>query len=244
MSSISNGMDVHKEATVIGTCAAERQWQAGHPRSRSWKPKPAAFCSLSTRSCAGRVACDLGRRDLGGLALRVCFATPGDASAGLRSAAQCLIKGRQQKRQDRCAQATAPTCCARACCARSTMWRTRQLFRGRCASWGAVIQTISQDLNRVMNRIESFVSRLEHSLVRVLRSMLRVIANSGYRGSSMPACAGRAELLYQQLDGLQGLRRTLALLSYWRRAGNIKPIETAYVRLPPHLPDPIRACPA
>src|SRR5256712_5707492 len=30
---------------------------------------------------------------------------PGGASAGLRSAAQCVIKGRQQERQDRCAQA-------------------------------------------------------------------------------------------------------------------------------------------
>ena len=42
--------------------------------------------------------------------------------------------------------------------------------------------------------------------------MLRVIGKSGYRRSSMPGCAGvrrRAELLYQQLDGLQGLRRAL-----------------------------------
>jgi hypothetical protein len=37
-----------------------------------------------------------GRRNLGGLALRSA-ATPGGASAGLRSAAQCLIKGRQQE---------------------------------------------------------------------------------------------------------------------------------------------------
>src|SRR5580704_15557005 len=42
---------------------------------------------------ARRTACHLGRRDLGSLALR--FAqTPRAPNAGLRSAAQCLIKGR------------------------------------------------------------------------------------------------------------------------------------------------------
>jgi hypothetical protein len=86
---------------------------------------------------------------------------------------------------------------------------------------GRSYQTISQDLNRVMNRIKAL-----------------------YRGWSIP-CAGsqvyapryreqwlqkveqvgvrrRAELLYQQLDGLQALRRTLRpeLLA---RAGNTKP---------------------
>src|SRR5579862_5090098 len=43
---------------------------------------------------AGRVACDLGRRDLGRLALRSA-AAPGSARAGVRSAARRLINGRQ-----------------------------------------------------------------------------------------------------------------------------------------------------
>src|SRR5215813_14703653 len=40
---------------------------------------------------------------MGGLALRFAPAQ-GAASAGLQSATQCLIKGRQQERQDRCAE--------------------------------------------------------------------------------------------------------------------------------------------
>src|SRR4029077_8538295 len=89
------GMDVHKEAVVIAVLNSSgklvmesivetrsQQHSAVYPRS------------------AGGTACHLGRRDLGGLALRS-FAAPGSASAGLRSASQCLIKGRQQERQDR-----------------------------------------------------------------------------------------------------------------------------------------------
>src|SRR6058998_3695941 len=68
---------------------AERQWQAGDGVDRGNQSQQ--HSAVYTRS-AGRVACDLGRRDLGGLALRSA-ATPGGASAGLRSAAQCLIKG-------------------------------------------------------------------------------------------------------------------------------------------------------
>src|SRR5206468_6316778 len=80
---------------------AERQWQAGHGVDRG---NPSQQHSAVYPRSAGRVACDLGRRDLGGLAVRSA-ATPGGTSAGLRSAAQCLLKGRQQERQDRCAQA-------------------------------------------------------------------------------------------------------------------------------------------
>src|SRR6266480_1298088 len=79
---------------------AERQWQAGDGVDRGNQSQQ--HSAVYPRS-ARRVACDLGRRDLGGLALRSAT-TPGNASAGLRSAAQCLIKGRQQERQDRCAQ--------------------------------------------------------------------------------------------------------------------------------------------
>ena len=48
----------------------------------------------------GELHVNLGRRNVGVWALRSA-ATPGGASAGLRSAAQCLVKGRQQERQDR-----------------------------------------------------------------------------------------------------------------------------------------------
>ena len=58
------GMDVHKEAVVIVSSVAVASWKW----SRSWKPKPAAS-AVYPRS-AGRVACDLGRRDLAELALR------------------------------------------------------------------------------------------------------------------------------------------------------------------------------
>ncbi len=80
---------------------AERQWQAGDGVDRGNQNQQ--HSAVHPRS-ARRVTCDLGRRNLGGLALRPA-ATPGAASAGLRSAAQCLIKGRQQERQDRRAQA-------------------------------------------------------------------------------------------------------------------------------------------
>src|SRR5947208_14002399 len=93
------GMDVHKEATVIAVLNG--RWQAGDGVDRGNQSRQ--HSAVYPRS-ARRVACDLGRRDLGGLALRSA-ATPGGTSAGLRSAAQCLLKGRQQARQDRCAQA-------------------------------------------------------------------------------------------------------------------------------------------
>src|ERR1700693_911226 len=79
-----------------GERRAERQWQAGDGVGRGNQSQQ--HSAVYPRS-AGRVACDLGRRELGGLAVRFA-ATSGDASAGLRSATQCLIKGRQQERQD------------------------------------------------------------------------------------------------------------------------------------------------
>ena len=54
---------------------------------------------------------------------------------------------------------------------------------------GRSYQTISQDLNRVMNRIKLCIAA-GASLVPVPRSMLRVIGKSGYRRSSMRGCAG------------------------------------------------------
>src|SRR6202040_3851973 len=62
----------------------EWQWQAGDGVERGNQSQQ--YSAVYPRS-AGRVACDLGRRDLGGLAVRSA-ATPGGASAGLRSAAQ------------------------------------------------------------------------------------------------------------------------------------------------------------
>ena len=102
-------------------------------------------------------------------------------------------------------RASWPTCYARECCGRSI---TGDMDLRTLRELGRSYQTISQDLNRVMNRIKAL-----------------------YRGWSIP-CAGtwvyapryreewlhkiehvgvrrRAELLYQQLDGLQALRRTL-----------------------------------
>src|ERR1022692_1089721 len=84
-----------------GDRCPQQQWQVGNGVDCGNQSQQ--YSAVYPRS-AGRVACDLGRRDPGGLALRSA-ATPGDASAGLRSASQCLIKGRQQDRQDRCAQA-------------------------------------------------------------------------------------------------------------------------------------------
>jgi hypothetical protein len=52
---------------------------------------------------------------------------------------------------------------------------------------GRSYQTISQDLNRVMNRIKARY-RGWSILVRVPRSMLRVIGKSGYRLRWWPSC--------------------------------------------------------
>ena len=69
-------------------------------------------------------------------------------------------------------------------------------------------QTISQDLNRVMNRLKALYrgwgiacSGTQVYAPRYREQWLHKIEHAGVRR--------RAELLYQQLDGLQGLRRTL-----------------------------------
>ena len=59
------GMDVHKEAIVIAVQNEQREAGDG-VRDRNQSQQHSA---VSPRS-AGRVACDLGRRDLGGLAVR------------------------------------------------------------------------------------------------------------------------------------------------------------------------------
>ncbi|MGA2860047.1 MAG: transposase [Candidatus Sulfotelmatobacter sp.] len=73
---------------------------------------------------------------------------------------------------------------------------------------GRSYQTLSQDLNRVMNRIKALYrgwsipcAGTQVYAPRYREEWLRKIEHAGVRR--------RAELLYQQLDGLQQLRRTL-----------------------------------
>jgi hypothetical protein len=93
------GMDVHKEAIVIAVLNG-----SGKLVMESIVETKASSILQFIHGLRGGVACDLGRRDLGGLALRSAEATR-TPSPGVRSAAQCLIKGRQQERQGGCAQA-------------------------------------------------------------------------------------------------------------------------------------------
>src|SRR6184192_3049175 len=73
---------------------------------------------------------------------------------------------------------------------------------------GRSYQTLSQDLNRVMNRIKALYrgwsipcAGTQVYAPRYREEWLQKIEHAGVRR--------RAELLYQQLDGLQALRRTL-----------------------------------
>jgi hypothetical protein len=73
---------------------------------------------------------------------------------------------------------------------------------------GRSYQTLSQDLNRVMNRIKALYrgwsipcAGTQVYAPRYREQWLQKIEHAGVRR--------RAELLYQQLDGLQALRRTL-----------------------------------
>src|SRR5882724_6983715 len=85
------GMDVHKEAIVIAVLnGSGKLVMETHRRNQSQQ-----HSAVYPRS-AGRAACDLGRRNLGGLALRSAAAA-GGASSGLQSTAQCLVEGGQQE---------------------------------------------------------------------------------------------------------------------------------------------------
>src|ERR1700758_4683753 len=182
-----------------GDRCPQQQWQASDGVDRGNQSQQ--HSAVYPRS-AGRVACDLGRRDLGSLALRSA-APPGGASAGLRSAAQCLIKGRQQKRQGGCAQAGRLV-------AHGVL---RPVYHGEhglrtLRELGRSYQTLGQDLNRVMNRIKALYrgwsipcAGTQVYAPRYREQWLQKIEHAGVRR--------RAELLYQQLDGLQTLRRTL-----------------------------------
>jgi transposase len=96
------------------------------------------------------------------------------------------------------------------------LWRTgmlRPVYHGEhglrtLRELGRSYQTISQDLNRVMNRIKALYrswsipcAGTQVYAPRYREEWLDKIEHAGVRR--------RAELLYQQLDGLQTLRRTL-----------------------------------
>jgi transposase len=101
-------------------------------------------------------------------------------------------------------RASWPTGYAPGCCDRSTTGKTDY---GRC-ELGRSYQTISKDLTRVMNRLKAryrgwgiACAGTQVYAARAREEWLSKIAQAGVRR--------RAELLYQQLDGLQALRRNL-----------------------------------
>src|SRR6266496_3919 len=146
------GMDVHKEATVVAVLNG-----SGKLVMESIVETKASSI-LQFIHGLRRVARDLGRRNLGGLALRSA-ATPGGASAGLRSAAQCLIKGRQQERQDRCAQAGRLVTHRNAAAGLSRGTRTADAARVGAQLSGPQPRSEPSDESD-----QSSVSRLEHPL--------------------------------------------------------------------------------
>ena len=92
------GMDVHKEAIVIAVLN-----QSGKLVMESVIETKASSILQFLHGLRGELHVTWERRNLGGLAVRSA-ATPGGGSAGLQSAAQRLIKGRQQERQGGCPQ--------------------------------------------------------------------------------------------------------------------------------------------
>ena len=91
------GMDVHKEATVIAVLSGN-----GKLVMESIVETKASSILQFVHGLRGELHVTWEEGTWAAWAVRSA-ATPGDASAGLRSAAQCLIKGRQQERQGRCA---------------------------------------------------------------------------------------------------------------------------------------------
>ena len=101
-------------------------------------------------------------------------------------------------------RASWPTSYAPGCCDRSTTGKTDY---GRC-ELGRSYQTISKDLTRVMNRLKALYrgwgiacAGTQVYALRCREEWLSKIPQAGVRR--------RAELLYQQLDGLQALRRNV-----------------------------------
>ena len=162
------GMDVHKEAIVIAVL--NEQWEAGdgvHHRNQSQQ-----HSAVHPRS-TGRAACDLGRRHLGGLAVRSAAAA-GAASCGLQSAPQCLIKGGQQERQGGCAQAGRLVTHRDAATGLPRRKRTTDAARV-----GAQLSDHQQRFDASDESTEGTVSRLGHSLCRHPGLCCRAIGRNG-----------------------------------------------------------------
>src|ERR1700730_10897181 len=148
------GMDVHKEAIVI---AVLKQWEddhGNHPRNES--QQHSAVYPRST----GRAACDLGRRHLGGLAVRSA-AAPGAAHCGVQSAPQCLVKGGQQERQGGCAEAGRLVTHGHAAAG-----LPRRKWTADAARVGTKLSDHQQRFDARDESNEGAVSRLGHSLCR------------------------------------------------------------------------------
>ena len=111
-----------------------------------------------------------------------------------------LLKEGNKSDKDGCAQVGRLV--AYPCYDRST---TEKTDYGRCASWRAAIRPSSKILIRVMNRLKALYrgwgipcSGPEVYAPRYREEWLHKIPHAGVRR--------RAELLYQQMDGLQALR--------------------------------------
>ncbi len=191
------GMNVHKEAVVITVLNS-----GGKLVMESIVETKASSILQFIDGLRGELQVTW-EEGLGGLALRSA-ATPSGASAGLRSAAQCLIEGREQERQGRRAQTGRLVAHGNA--APGLSWGTRTADAARV---GAQLSDPQPRPEPSDESDQSSVSRLEHSLcrypgvcsARYREEWLQKIEHAGVHR--------RAELLYQQLDGLQGLRRTL-----------------------------------
>src|SRR6266851_8326482 len=174
------GMDVHKEATVIAVLNG-----SGKLVMESIVETKASSILQFIHGLRGELHVTWEEGDMGGLALRSA-ATPGGASAGLRSAAQCLIKGRQQERQGGCAQAG------------------RLVAHGDAATglprrtWTADAARVGEQLSDPQPRPEpsdepdqSSVSRLEHPLCRypgVCSALSGRVATEDRACRRAPAC--------------------------------------------------------
>ena len=145
-------------------------------------------------------------------------AAAGGASGGLQSAAQCLIKGGQQERQDGCPQAGGFVAHGQ-CCGRST---TEKMGCGRCASWPVVIRRSAKDLTRVMNRLKALYRGwgIPCAGTQVYAPRYREEWLGKIR-ASRGAPASRAAL--STAGWIAGLAAKRSVPSFWRRAGNIKP---------------------
>src|ERR1019366_9609965 len=130
---------------IYNRCSSQWRGQVGNGIDRRNQSKDSArFPQWS----AGRTACDAGRGDVGGLAVRRAQ-TARAGTRGLQYAPQCLIERRQQERQGGCAQTVGAA--ARRTAARGL---PRRKWVADAAGAARSYQVISKDLQRVMNRIK------------------------------------------------------------------------------------------